>query len=81
MLESEKELINRFRAGSRAGFAKSREKQLEKVELIEKPESKIGILFSFPYEKNCPETILKAEDVFIGRHEPLFYIRDAILSK
>lgn len=40
MLESEKELINRFRAGSRAGFAKSRERQLEKVELLEKPETK-----------------------------------------
>lgn len=35
--ESEKALINRFRAGSRASFAKSRERALEKVELLEKP--------------------------------------------
>jgi hypothetical protein len=41
MIESEKALINRFRAGSRAGFAKSREKQLEKVEILEKPEVRI----------------------------------------
>lgn len=38
MIEGEKKLINRFRAGSRAGFAKSRERQLEKVELLEKVE-------------------------------------------
>jgi ATPase subunit of ABC transporter with duplicated ATPase domains len=51
MLESEKELINRFRAGSRAGFAKSREKALERIDMIEKPEIRNPILFSFPYEK------------------------------
>lgn len=37
-VKSEKTLINRFRAGSRAGFAKSRERALEKVELLDKPE-------------------------------------------
>lgn len=51
MIESEKHLINRFRAGSRAGFAKSREKALEKLEVLEKPETKRGIQFLFPYEK------------------------------
>jgi ATP-binding cassette subfamily F protein 3 len=81
IIATEKTLINRFRAGSRAGFAKSRERQLEKVELIEKPESRIWVQFLFPFEKNCPESLIKAEDVFIGRREPLFYIRDAILSK
>ena len=40
-IESEKKLINRFRAGSRSGFAKSRERQLDKVELIEKAETRI----------------------------------------
>jgi ATP-binding cassette subfamily F protein 3 len=81
MLESEKALINRFRAGSRAGFAKSRERQLEKVDLIEKPEVRIGVKFSLPYDKHGPETLIKIEDVFIGRKEPLFYAREAILSK
>jgi len=51
MIESEKTLINRFRAGSRAGFAKSRERALERVELLEKPEVKRGVQFLFPYEK------------------------------
>ncbi len=80
-IESEKKLINRFRAGSRAGFAKSRERQLEKVELIEKVETRIGVNFIFSYDKHGPETLIKIEDTFIGRHEPLFFIRSAILSK
>ena len=81
MIESEKALINRFRAGSRAGFAKSREKMLEKVEIIEKPETQNEIQFVFetPKEK-APENLIKIEDAFIGRHEPLFYIRDVSLS-
>ncbi len=81
IIETEKTLINRFRAGSRAGFAKSRERALEKVDLLEKPETHIGVRFTFPYDKNCPETLIKIEDVFIGRKEPLFYIRDAVLNK
>ncbi|MDD2693968.1 MAG: ABC-F family ATP-binding cassette domain-containing protein [Candidatus Gracilibacteria bacterium] len=81
MLESEKALINRFRAGSRAGFAKSREKQLERIELIDQPirTREIGFRFETPKER-APENILKVEDAFIGRKEPLFYVRDAQLS-
>lgn len=81
LIETEKTLINRFRAGSRAGFAKSREKQLEKIELIERPEIRMGVRFDFPYDKYGAETLIKIEDAFIGRKEPLFYIREAILSK
>lgn len=81
MIESEKKLINRFRAGSRAGFAKSRERQLEKVELLEKIENRIGVNFIFSYDKHGPETLIKIEDVFIGRHEPLFYIRSVNMTK
>jgi ATPase subunit of ABC transporter with duplicated ATPase domains len=36
-IEKEEKLINRFRAGSRAGWAKSREKSLEKREKIFHP--------------------------------------------
>lgn len=75
-LESEKKLINRFRAGSRAGWAKSRERQLEKKELIQKPIQRNEIRFSFPYDKHAPQTIMKIEDGFIGRKDPLFYVRN-----
>jgi len=33
----QEQLINRFRAGSRAGWAKSREKMIDKMEKVEKP--------------------------------------------
>ncbi|MDR2411876.1 MAG: hypothetical protein LBD88_04930 [Candidatus Peribacteria bacterium] len=36
-IEKEEKLINRFRAGSRAGWAKSREKSLEKREKLDLP--------------------------------------------
>ena len=81
MIESEKKLINRFRAGSRAGFAKSRERQLEKVELLQKPEERIWVSFLFPFDKHWPETIIKIEDAFIGRRDPLFYIRSISMSR
>ncbi|PID83958.1 hypothetical protein CSB09_03520 [Candidatus Gracilibacteria bacterium] len=80
-LESEKKLINRFRAGSRASFAKSRERALEKVEIIQKPNYKKPIYFNFPYEKNTPESIINIESAFIGRYEPLFYIREAQVAR
>ena len=79
-IESEKALINRFRAGSRAGFAKSREKALGRMEILEKPEEKREIKFHFdiPKEKS-PETIIRIEEAFIGREDPLFFIREATL--
>ena len=80
-MESEKALINRFRAGSRAGFAKSREKALDRINIIEKSETKIEVNFIFSYDKYSPETLMKVEDVFIGRYDPLFYIRSLQISK
>ncbi len=81
MIEWEKDLINRFRAWSRSWFAKSREKMLERVEIIEKPitPSEVRFLFEIPKEK-APETLIKIEDAFIWRESPLFYIRDATLT-
>lgn len=80
-IESEKTLINRFRAGSRAGFAKSRERALSKIELIEKPETRREVQFFFSYDKSSPDTLIRVEEAFIGRVDPLFYVRDAILSR
>ncbi|MDR0772084.1 MAG: hypothetical protein LBF15_03400 [Candidatus Peribacteria bacterium] len=36
-IEKEERLIDRFRAGSRAGWAKSREKALDRREIIDAP--------------------------------------------
>ena len=81
LIESEKQLINRFRAGSRAWFAKSRERALEKIEIIDKPYTRREIRFNFPYDKYGPETMIRIEDAFIGRKEPLFFIREATLTR
>ena len=80
-IETEKTLINRFRAGSRAGFSKSRERALEKVERLEKPIESRKIEFRFDIPKDrVTENVVRIEDAFIGRSEPLFYIREASLS-
>lgn len=78
-LEKQWALINRFRAWSRAWWAKSREKQLEKREEIEKPYIPKKPKFFFEYTWESPEKVLSFKELFIGRQEPLFYIQEAIL--
>ncbi len=78
-LKSEKTLINRFRAGSRAGFAKSRERALEKVEVLEKPEANFRPTFLWNFGEKSSERVLFLKESFIGREEPLFYINELTL--
>lgn len=80
-IDKEEKLINRFRAGSRAGWAKSRWKALEKMEKMEQPyiPKKPKFIFSFSWEQ--PDKVLSFKEVFIGRKEPLFFISEAILYK
>lgn len=79
-LKSEKTLINRFRAGSRAGFAKSRERALDKVELIEKPYVAPKPTFIFHEGEPCPDRVFSFKECFIGRTEPLFFVNDVVLA-
>lgn len=64
-IKSEKTLINRFRAGSRAGFAKSRERALEKVELLEKPEVNFRPTFLWNLGEKNSERVLFIKEAFI----------------
>ncbi len=80
-LKSEKELINRFRAGSRAGFAKSREKALERTVLVEKPTEDFKPKFLWNESEASSERVLFLKEVFIGREDPLFYISELTLSQ
>ena len=77
-LKSEKALINRFRAGSRAGFAKSREKMLERVDEPEKPFIPPRPKFRFEFSERPGEKILEFKEAFIGRKEPLFFISEVV---
>jgi len=77
----QEQLINRFRAGSRAGWAKSREKMIDKMEKLEKPYIPKKPKFFFEYSWESPEKLVSYKDAFIGRQDPLFFINEVILSK
>ena len=76
-------LINRFRAGSRAGWAKSREKMIDKMDKLEKPFIPQKPKFFFEYSGESPEKLLSYKEAFIGRDKtsPLFFINEVILHK
>lgn len=80
-IKKEENLINRFRAWSRASFAQSREKALNRLEKIEKPYIPQVPKFFFDYIWDENERILYFRDVFIWRKEPLFFIEELYLNK
>lgn len=53
------------------GMAKSRMKQLDKMEMVEKPKEKIKPIFSFKYSKAPSRFLIEASDLVIGYDEPL----------
>jgi len=80
-IQKEQKLINRFRAGSRAWWAKSREKSLNKMEKLTPPYISRKPKFLFNYLWETPDKLLNFKEVFIWRKDPLFYIHEAILNK
>lgn len=80
-IKKEENLINRFRAGSRAWFAASREKALDRLDKIDKPFIQAVPKFFFDYVWDESERILYFKEVFIGRTEPLFFINELYLNK
>ncbi len=80
-LEKQKNLINRFRAWSRAWWAKSREKSLEKREIIEAPVIQRKPKFFFSYTWETAEKLLSFKECFIWRENPLFFINELYLYR
>lgn len=80
-IKKEENLINRFRAWSRASFAQSREKALWRLEKVNKPYIPATPKFFFDYVEETNQKILYFKDVFIWREEPLFYIQELALEK
>jgi len=80
-IKKEENLINRFRAGSRAWFAASREKALDRLEKLNKPYIPQVPKFFFDYVWDESERILYFKEVFIGRKDPLFFISELYLNK
>lgn len=78
----QEQLINRFRAGSRAGWAKSREKMIDRMEKVEKPFIPRKPKFFFEYTGESPEKLFSYKEAFIGRKtDALFFINEIILHK
>jgi len=80
-MKKEKNVINRFRAWSRAWFALSREKALERLEKLDKPYIPPTPKFFFDYVWSESERILYFKEAFIWRKEPLFFINELYLNK
>jgi len=80
-IKDQNKLINRFRAGSRAGWAKSREKMIEKMEKVHAPYIPKKPKFQFEFSEESNEKILTFKEVFIGRKDPLFFIQELIFYK
>ena len=80
-IEKEEKLINRFRAGSRAWWAKSREKSLDKMDKLEPPYIPRKPKFFFDFSWDLPEKVLSFKEVFIWRKEPLFFINELYLYR
>ncbi|MEG0013448.1 MAG: ABC-F family ATP-binding cassette domain-containing protein [Cellulosilyticaceae bacterium] len=53
------------------GMAKSRMKQLDKMEIVDKPREKIKPIFNFRYSKAPSRFLIEATDLIIGYDEPL----------
>lgn len=56
---------------STTGRAKSRQKQLEKMEILEKPKEKIKPQFRFKEARSPGRIIFEAKDLVLGYNEPL----------
>ncbi len=80
-ISKQEQLVDRFRAGSRAWWAKSREKMLDKMEKLEKPFIPQKPKFFFEYTGESPEKIVTYKEAFIGRKESLFFIQEVTLHK
>ncbi|MDD2907275.1 MAG: ABC-F family ATP-binding cassette domain-containing protein [Candidatus Gracilibacteria bacterium] len=80
-IEKEEKLIDRFRAGSRAGWAKSREKALDRRDEITPPYIPQKPKFFFNFSGDLPDKVMTFKECFIGRTEPLFYINEVVLYK
>lgn len=69
-LKFEKELIAKARKTEKAQrFAKSREKRLEQLELIEKPISHKSLSFHFPFSGRSGQIVLQAEKLSFGYND------------
>ena len=66
---------------STTGRAKSRQKQLDKIEILEKPKEKIKPIFKFNRARTPGRIIFEAVDLVLGYDEPLTKPLNVILER
>ncbi|KRN78690.1 ABC transporter ATP-binding protein [Fructilactobacillus lindneri] len=66
-----KKFIQKFKAGSRSTLAKSREKMLDRMDVVEPPKSNIKAEFNFPYEETGSQNALVVNELSVGYDKPL----------
>ena len=66
---------------STTGRAKSRQKQLDKMEILEKPKEKMKPTFKFNPARTPGRIIFEATDLVLGYHEPLTQPLNLILER
>ncbi|MCO6527383.1 MAG: ABC-F family ATP-binding cassette domain-containing protein [Lactobacillus sp.] len=63
--------IRKNKAGTRAKSAKSRERQLAKLEVLNPPKGNRHVQFEFPYVATAANLLLQTQDLVIGYDRPL----------
>lgn len=80
-IQKQEQLIDRFRAGSRAWWAKSREKMIDKMDKVSKPYIPKKPKFLFQYSGDSSDKIVSFKEAFIGRSDSLFFIQEVAWYK
>ncbi|GAT17897.1 ABC-F family ATP-binding cassette domain-containing protein [Secundilactobacillus silagei] len=70
-IEKTEKFIAKFKAGTRSKQAKSREKQLSHMDLVDPPSSNIQATFNFPYEDTGSQNALVVDHLSVGYNRPL----------
>lgn len=63
--------IRKYKAGSRSTMAKSREKQLNRIERLTPPTKTKKGVYTFPYAENLSNQVVETAKLEIGYEEPL----------
>ncbi len=70
-IEKTEAYIRKYKAGSRSTMAKSRQKQLDKIERLTPPASASKAVFDFPFSPIVTTLAVETTDLVIGYDRPL----------
>src|SRR5690606_844490 len=81
-IKKQEDFIQRNKARySTSGRAKSREKQLERIERIDRPEEAVKPTFGFKEARTSGKTVFEAKGLVIGYDRPLLPSMDVLIER